>query len=76
MKCELDFLNNGHLKADNDYIISNDNSGKRVRLEEKSEASKKPAKYMKVCKIFNTKFPIEIYACYVVKDDEVGQCYV
>ena len=54
MKDELKFLNDGHLETDkgDKDIIDERSSSKRLRLGETSAGNKKPAKIIKVCKIF------------------------
>ena len=50
-KIELQFLNHGRVKADNEWAVSHETSTKRLRLEEKSASNNKTVKYLKVCKL-------------------------
>lgn len=49
MKSEMEFLKDGHVKADNDCTSSHETSAKRLRLEEESVCNK-TVKKVKVCK--------------------------
>ena len=50
-KSELEFLNHGLVKDDNDCAVSHETSAKRLRLEERSASNNKTVKNLKVCKL-------------------------